>query len=231
MDSMVTRVKVIAIDGPVASGKTVVGRALAQQLGFKYLDTGIMYRAITWLALQSSTVVDDQPALEKLAQENPIKITGRHGENIQIGGQRLSVELREPSVNGQVSLVSQFSGVRRVLVRQQRVLAEEGEIVMVGRDIGTVVLPNADFKVYLTASIQERANRRWQEMMGEGRNVELNQVVRETEERDRLDSQREDSPLKPAQDAWVLDTSNLVVDQVVKAILDRTQELERSSQP
>ena len=228
---MVTRIKVIAIDGPVASGKTVVGRALAQQLGFKYLDTGLMYRAITWLALKRSTAVDDQAALEKLAQENPIEIAGRHGENIQIGGQRLSSELRDPSVNGQVSVVSQFSGVRRALVRQQRNLAEKGEIVMVGRDIGTVVLPDADLKVYLTASIQERASRRWQEMRGAGLNVQLNQVVRETEERDRLDSQRDDSPLIPAQDAWVLDSSTLGVDQVVKAILDRTQELDRASKP
>lgn len=227
---MTTNVKVIAIDGPVASGKTVVGRTLAQELGFKYLDTGMMYRAITWLALQRSTKVDDKTGLEKLALENPITITGQQGGNIQIGGQRVGAELRDPSVNNQVSLVSQVSGVRRALVRQQRALAEEGEIVMVGRDIGTVVLPNADLKVYLTASIQKRAQRRWEELLAEGRDVKLDQVVRETEERDRLDSQRADSPLKPASDAWVLDTSGLPVEQVVKAILDRTYELARASQ-
>lgn len=230
MKLMATDVKVIAIDGPVASGKTVVGRTLAQELGFKYLDTGIMYRAITWLALQQPTMVDDKPGLEKLAQENPITITGQHGDNIQIGGQRVDAELRGPSVNRQVSLVSQVSGVRRALVRQQRALAERGNIVMVGRDIGTVVLPGADLKIYLTAPAQDRARRRWEEMLAEGRNVKLDQVVRETEERDRLDSQRADSPLIPANDAWVLDTSNLHVEQVVKAILDRTQELARASQ-
>ena len=228
---MATNVKVIAIDGPAASGKTVVGRALAQHLGFKYLDTGVMYRAITWLALQRSTAVDDQPALEKLALDNPVNITGHLGENIQIGGLMVSAELRDPRVTSQVSLVSQVSGVRRALVRQQRALAEAGEIVMVGRDIGTVVLPDADLKVYLTASIQERSSRRWQEMQREGRDVELNQVIRDTEERDRLDSQRTDSPLMPAKDAWVLDTSELGVEQVVKAILDRTQKLARAPQP
>ena len=231
MDSMVTHVKVIAIDGPVASGKSVVGRDLAQRLGFKYLDTGMMYRAVTWLALRRSNDIDDQAGLEKLTLENPIDLTGQNGDGIEIGGQRVGAELRDPSVNSQVSLVSQVSGVRRALVRQQRALAKEGQIVMVGRDIGTVVLPGADLKVYLTASIQHRAQRRWQEMLDQGRDAELDQVVRETEERDRLDSQRADSPLMPAEDAWILDTSELQVDQVVKAILDRARELARASQP
>jgi len=225
---MATQVKVIAIDGPVASGKTVVGRDLAQRLGFKYLDTGMMYRAVTWLALRLSNPIDDPAGLERLAQDNPIDLSGQNGGDIQIGGQRVSSELRDPSVNNQVSLVSQVSGVRRALVQQQRALASDGNIVMVGRDIGTVVLPGADLKIYLIASTQDRARRRWQEMLNEGRAAELEQVVRETEERDRLDSQRADSPLMPAEDAWILDTSGLQVDQVVKAILDRAQELART---
>ena len=229
MESMATDVKVVAIDGPVASGKTVVGRDLAKQLGFRYLDTGMMYRAITWLALQRLNAMDDKPGLEKLAHECPIEIIGQQGDNVRINGQNVGAELRDPSINSRVSLVSQVSGVRRALVRQQRGLAEEGKIVMVGRDIGTVVLPDADLKVYLTASVQDRARRRWQEMLGHGRDTELDQVVRETAERDRLDSQRADSPLKPAQDAWVLDTSKLKGEQVVKAILDRTRELARAS--
>ena len=233
---------VIAIDGPVASGKTVIGRKLAQELGLRYLDTGIMYRAITWLALQRGVYCCNRAALERLAIDYPMEVAGIDGGQVTIGGQTVANELREPAVTAQVSLVSQAPGVRREMVRQQRSFASFREaqrhgvlearrggvneahrdgVVMVGRDIGTVVLPDAGLKVYLTASVRERARRRWKELAADNRDVALEQVVQETEERDRLDSERAESPLTAAADAWVLDTSNLSIEQVVELIVAR----------
>lgn len=226
---MTSYLNVIAIDGPVASGKTVVGRALARHLGFNYLDTGNMYRAVTWMAIRSKIAIDDASALERLAVENPVRITSPKGDEVEIGGHHLATCLRTPEVTRQVSLVSQVSGVRKALVAQQRALAENGNIVMVGRDIGTVVLPGSELKIYLTASSQNRARRRWQELRdrGQGRDFEL--VHEETLERDRLDTQRKDSPLIPAQDSWVVDTSDLNVDQVVELLLTRAARLGEAS--
>ena len=212
---------IITIDGPVAAGKTVVGRALARHLGFDYLDTGNMYRAITWLAIKSNIPVEDAAALEKLAEENPVSITSPEGDEVEVGGHHLGTCLRMPEVNSRVSLVSQVSGVRLAMVAQQRAMAENRNMVMVGRDIGTVVLPGSELKIYLTASAQNRALRRWQELQDKGQNRDFELVLEETQERDRLDSQREDSPLKPAEDSWIVDTSYLNVDQVVELILGR----------
>ena len=228
MEPSTSPVKVIAIDGPAASGKTVVGRLLARELGFHYLDTGIMYRAITWLALERSTGIDDHTQLENLAWENPVKIAG---DGVLIGGQQVFAELRSPAVNAAVSLVSQVSGVRRAMVQRQRALASDGNIVIVGRDIGTVVLPDADLKIYLTAPIQERAARRWRELLAACGKAELDQVIQDTEKRDRLDSSRSDSPLVPAADAWILDTAPLTVDEVVEHILARARKPDRASLP
>ena len=190
-----------------------------------------MYRAITWLALEQSTGIDDHSQLENLAWGNPIEIAGDDGDGVLIGGHQVFAELRSPSVNAAVSLVSQVSGVRRAMVQRQRALASGGNLVIVGRDIGTVVLPDADLKVYLTAPIQERANRRWRELLAAGRTVELDQVVQEIEERDRLDSSRSDSPLMPADDAWILDTGSLTVAEVVEHILARARKPGRARLP
>ena len=132
MEPSTSPVKVIAIDGPAASGKTVVGRLLARELGFHYLDTGIMYRAVTWLALERSAAFDDHTQLETLAWENPVKIAGDDGDGVLIGGRQVFTELRTPAVNAAVSLVSQVSGVRRAMVQRQRALASDGNIVIVG---------------------------------------------------------------------------------------------------
>lgn len=212
---------VIAIDGPAASGKTVVGREIAGKLGVRYLDTGVMYRAITWLALNQGISSGDHTALGRLASENPVEIPGWDGAQVTIAGHRLGKELRSPSVTGQVSSVSQVPEVRQAMVRQQRAFAARDGVVMVGRDIGTVVLPGAGLKIYLTASVEARAQRRWKELADEGRDISLEQVARETEERDRLDSQRSDSPLMAAGDAWVLDSTDMSVEQVVNLILSR----------
>ena len=222
---MVRGVSVIAIDGPVAAGKTAVGRELARALGFGYLDTGIMYRAITWLALKNGIPVDDTNSLGELARANPLEMAGDpdsiSGDRVSVAGHTLGPELRDSSVDGNVSAVSMASPVRKELVAQQRQTAHKGKIVMVGRDIGTVVLPDADLKVFLTASPENRAQRRWQEMRDRGEAIELFTVLSETLARDKKDSNREDSPLKPAEDAWELNTDGLDIQQVVQKIIDR----------
>ena len=216
-------VNVIAIDGPVASGKTTVGRELARNLGFAYLDTGIMYRAVTWLALHSSIPVEDEAALGELAGANAMHLLGDEGNRIAIGDHSLEQELRDSSVDQNVSIVSKVSSVRKQLVAQQRRIAANGKIVMVGRDIGTVVLPDADLKVYLTASPENRARRRWHEMCARGFPAVLETVLKETLARDEIDSGRDDSPLKPAEDAWELNTDELNAEQVVQKIQARTE--------
>jgi len=215
-------ISVIAIDGPVAAGKTVVGRELARALGFGYLDTGIMYRAITWLALNHGITPDDETSLGELARSYPLGLMGEDSNQVLVDGYTLGPELRDSTVNRNVSIVSKASLVRRELVAQQRNTAAQGKIVMIGRDIGTVVLPDADLKVYLTASPEKRAQRRWQEMQDRGEAVELLTVLRETIARDEIDSGRDDSPLKPADDAWELNTDGLDIRQVVQKIVDRT---------
>jgi cytidylate kinase len=204
---------------------------LALQLGFKYLDTGIMYRAITWLALRHRASLDDEAALGKLAEDHPVRLQGQNSDEVLVGDYRVGPELREAQVNGLVSLVARVSAVRRALVRQQRVLATEGSIIMVGRDIGTVVLPDADLKVYLSASPESRAGRRWREMINQGQSVEFQQVLSETRARDEMDSHRADSPLAPAEDAFLLDTEQQTAEQVVQRILERIQELAAASEP
>ncbi len=224
-------VQVIAIDGPVAAGKTVVGRSLAQRLGCDHLDTGNMYRAITWLALHENVAVSDDEALGKLAEDNPIGLDGHDVDHVVVGSHRLGPQLRAPEVTGQVSLVAKVSPVRRALVRQQRELAGKGNIVMIGRDIGTVVLPDADLKVYLQASAEGRAKRRWLEMQEQGSDVSFQQVLRETQARDEIDTGREDSPLMQAKDAFLLDTDGLDVEQVVDRIMQRIRDISRASRP
>ncbi|MDA1128034.1 MAG: (d)CMP kinase [Chloroflexi bacterium] len=218
---MADGISVIAIDGPVAAGKTVVGRELAQSLGFASLDTGVMYRAVTWLALHDGISLEDETSLGELARDNPVSLEGDTGGRVSVAGHSLGTELRESPVEGNVSLVSKVSTVRKELVKQQRKLAAKGKIVMIGRDIGTVVLPDADLKIYLTASPENRAQRRWQEMLKRGQTVELSTVLSETLARDKIDSSRDDSPLRPANDAWQINTDCLSIEQVVQKIIAR----------
>ncbi|MCH7606450.1 MAG: (d)CMP kinase [Chloroflexi bacterium] len=218
---MTRGVRVIAIDGPVAAGKTVVGRELARRLGFRYLDTGVMYRAITWLALKEKTSMEDEAGLEALALNHPIRLDGSDSDRVAVGEYKVGPELRESDVDRHVSLVSRVSGVRRALVAQQRTIASEGDIVMVGRDIGTVVLPNADLKVFISASLEERARRRWRELVAKGTPADFQQVLEGAKARDDLDSQRADSPLQPAKDAWFMETDAVSADDVVEMILEK----------
>ncbi len=196
-----------------------MGRELARRLAFRYLDTGVMYRAITWLALRCATPLADEDGLGDLADRHPIRLSGREGDQVWVGKHQVGPELRDARVERQVSLVARVPQVRRALVQQQRTLAREGNIVMVGRDIGTVVLPYADLKVFLSASPDTRARRRWRDLVDQGQDIDLQQVLQETRERDDIDSNRADSPLRPAEDALTLDTGQLTVDQVVEQIL------------
>ena len=216
--------QVIAIDGPVAAGKTTVGRELARRLGLNYLDTGVMYRAITWLALQRKVSIADEFGLGRLAQESTIRLAGQDSSTVLVSGERVGPELWEPQVVLNVSQVARVPEVRRALVEQQRALAAEGRMVMVGRDIGTVVLPNAGLKLFLTASAEVRARRRWQELRHQGQDPYFDQVLRETQERDRIDSQRADSPLFPAEDAVLVETDDLSAEQVIDWIIQQVGE-------
>ena len=222
---MASKVNVITIDGPVAAGKTVVGRELAQTLGFTYLDTGIMYRAVTWLALNRGIAIGDETLLGSLAHDNPIELVEDNSEQVSVAGNILGLELREANVDQNVSIISKAGPVRTELVAQQRKIAAKSKIVMIGRDIGTVVLPDADLKIYLTASPETRAKRRWQEMQDRGETTELMTVLTQTIKRDEIDSGRANSPLKPADGAWHINTDGLSIQQLVKQIVDRTKTL------
>ena len=214
----------IAIDGPVASGKTSVGRSLARQLGYRFLDTGIMYRALTWLALEQGINVEDDGALGRLASEAVIRLKDQDDDTVVIDGQEVSDELRQRRVDTAVSQVAKVPDVRSALVKQQREIARGGRIVAVGRDIGTVVLPDADFKLYLVASVGERAGRRHRELTQQGHKVGRDQVLGDMEARDELDTGRAHSPLRPAGDALVLDTDGMALEQVVQRALEHVRE-------
>ena len=211
---------VISIDGPVAAGKTAVGRLLSRRLGYRLIDTGSMYRAVAWLALERRIDPSDEDALKRLAELTPVDITQRDGrEVVIIAGEDVSDRLRTPEVEQVVSLVARVPGVRKALVEQQRRIAAGGRIVMVGRDIGTVVLPDAGLKLFLLASPGERARRRYLELEQSGQQVNQQKVLDDLLARDKLDSERADSPLRPAEDALKLDTDDLSLERVVARIL------------
>ena len=214
----------IAIDGPVASGKSAVGSRVAQALGYRFIDTGVMYRAITWLALERDIDLHDEAALTKLATDAQLTIEpgppdAPEASRVQIDGIDVTDRLRSPAVGEAVSLVSRASGVRQAMVALQRKLAAGGGTVMAGRDIGTVVLPGAQLKVYLDASVEERVRRRHEELLVAGKAATLEEVRQELALRDTIDSGRDVSPLRPAEDAIIIHTDHLSLDDVVEQIL------------
>ena len=214
---------VIAIDGPAAVGKTTVGRMLAQRMGCLFVDTGVMYRAVTARAIEEGMDMEDEDAVTGLAESIGIRIVGDRGPDSQrvlVDGQDVTDKVRTQSVDRNVSAVSSYEGVRDAMVAQQREMASEGGVVMVGRDIGTVVLPDAGLKIYLTASLQARARRRHTELEAKGSEVALEDTLEDVERRDRIDSEREHSPMKPALDAILVDTSHLTAAQVVDRIVE-----------
>ena len=214
------KVSTIAIDGPAASGKTVVGRLLSAQLGFQYLDTGLMYRAVTLAAIKQSTPISDTIALTNLAADTQITITDTpDGTRVLLNSNDVTSSLRDAEVEAIVSQVAAVAGVRSVLVAKQRDIAAAGSIVMAGRDIGTVVLADADIKVYLQASAEVRAKRRRLEQNGAEDNVSVGAVQENLTDRDKQDTQRAASPLRPADDAHIIQTDGLSIEQVVTKIL------------
>ena len=221
----------IAVDGPAASGKSTISRAVAAELGLLYLDTGAMYRAVTWLALQKGLDPADEAAITALATNAAFTLpelgqTESVNPPILIDGQDATTGLREPAVDAAVSLVSSYAGVRAALVAAQRQIARARGVVMVGRDIGTVVLPAARLKVYLEASAEERARRRYEERVAQGKVADFEQIQLAMQERDRLDAQRAHAPMRPAADAVVLDSTGLSIQQVV----DRVTALARAAE-
>ena len=217
--------RVIAVDGSAASGKSTVGRRLAARLAYPFLDTGIMYRAITWAALDRGIDVHDDAALSELAASTRLEVGvpppgTAEAATITIEGVDVTSQLRQADVEDAVSLVSKVPGVREALVTLQREIAGRQAMVMAGRDIGTVVLPGADLKVYLDASLEERAGRRHREFAAQKRDVTHGMVLEDLRRRDQIDSERAVSPLRPADDAVVIGTDGLTQDQVLDRVLE-----------
>ena len=214
---------IIAIDGPAASGKSTIGKRLADELGYLFFDTGVMYRAITWIALQRGIDTRNEAAVTRLAEETPIEVTpasksdGRACD-VLVEGQDVTWETRRAEVDANVSVVSAYAGVRRALSQQQRRIGQRGRVVMVGRDVGTVVLPEADLKIYLDASAEVRAKRRYDEIIARGDNADYDEILVKVRERDRIDSTRTVAPLRPADDAVIVDSDRLNADEVLAAI-------------
>ena len=213
----------IAIDGPGAVGKTTVGRMLSDRIGFLFIDTGVMYRAVTSVAIQRDVDTDHEDAVTGVARSVDIRITGGPGPGSQrviVDGSDVTDSIRSQAVDRRVSAVSSYPGVREAMVDQQRALASREGVVMVGRDIGTVVLPDAKLKIYLTGSAEARARRRYAEIGDTGSDVSFDSVLQALERRDKTDSERAHSPLKPALDSIIVDTSHLTADQVVDRIME-----------
>jgi len=210
----------VALDGPAGAGKSTVAKRVARALGVTYVDTGAMYRAITWKAQQEQIDPTDEAALTVLA--NSVKIDFKpteQGQDVFLDGKDITEEIRSREVTNGVSAISAVPAVRVAMVNLQREMAERTGVLMDGRDIGTVVLPHASVKIWLTASAQERAQRRYDELIEKGQTVDFEQLKTEIERRDEYDSTREHSPMKKAEDAIVVDTTGLTIDEVVERIL------------
>ena len=214
----------IAIDGPAASGKSTIGARLAERLGYLYFDTGVMYRAVTWASLARGVEIDDEARVTALAQELEIDVihaTVDDGRQYTVlaDGEDITWQIRCPEVDADVSQVSAYGGVRQALTRQQRRIGAKGQIVMVGRDIGTVVLPDADLKIYLDATAEERAWRRYREILDRDEPVEYEAVLAAVRRRDEYDSGRELAPLQAADDALIVDTTEMDISHVTGHLL------------
>ncbi|WP_432359086.1 (d)CMP kinase [Sporosarcina sp. UB5] len=211
----------IAIDGPAAAGKSTIAKRIAQKLRYTYIDTGAMYRALTHKAIKSGINMDSDHDLSDLLEGTEILLVPNNGSQaVWIDGVDCSNEIRSEEVTAAVSKVAAHTTVRKLMVDKQRELANESGVVMDGRDIGTAVLPDADLKIFMTASVEERAERRFQENEKRGIYTPLERLKEDIEKRDRADSEREVSPLKKADDAILVDTTSMTIDEVVDKVIE-----------
>ncbi len=215
----------IAIDGPASSGKSTLGKKLAAQLGYLFFDTGVMYRAIACVAQARNIDIGNEKAITGLAENlqidvRPPRVSDGRDNDLLADGKDISWAIRAPEVDASVSVIAAYPGVRTALTSQQRRIGLRGKVVMVGRDIGTVVLPEADLKIYLDASAEERAQRRYSERLARGESPEYHDILKSIMERDRIDSSREVAPLKAASDAVIIQSDNLTVDEVLKVVTE-----------
>lgn len=223
------QIDVIAMDGPAASGKSTVARLVAEELNYLFLDTGCMYRATTLAALSEGIDLQDETAVTQIAQQLDLDIhpatneeDGRH-YTVLLNQKDVTWEIRSPKVDKNVSQVSSYLGVRQEMVQRQRDFGKRGNVIMVGRDIGTVVMPDAPLKLYITASAEERARRRWHDRQAQGHDDSFATILADVERRDEIDSNREHSPLRPAEDAIILDTTGTAVTDIIYNIVQLIQ--------
>ena len=221
------KIRALAIDGPAGAGKSTVAKLAAKELGYTYIDTGAMYRAVAWKTLQRKADVTDALILG-VVKDIDVRLAYKDGvTQVFVDGQDITGEIRTPEVSHIVSQVAALGPVREKMVDLQRRMATEGGVLMDGRDIATHVLPDADVKIFLTASIEERAQRHWKEMKEKGYDMSLEELQKDIAARDKADSEREISPLVQADDATLLDTTGLSIDEVVARILAMCSEAGR----
>lgn len=214
------RPKTIAIDGPAGSGKSTLGFLLAEELGYLYFDTGVMYRAVTLAVIQHGLAIEDEERIGQLANRvridvRPPSVGDGRASDVLLDGEDVTWAIRKEAVNAAVSPVSTYAAVRDAMTAQQRRIAHENRVVMVGRDIGTVVMPDADLKIYLDASVEVRAERRYQELLARGEEADYELVLASLKNRDRIDSGRKIAPLKPAEDAVIINADDLGIQEVL----------------
>ena len=211
----------VAIDGPAGAGKSTIAKQIARRLGYIYVDTGAMYRAMAYYLIQNQVDAADQEAIAAACQHADISICYQDGEQVVLlNGENVNAYLRTEAVGNMASVSSVVPEVRKKLVELQQKLARETDVVMDGRDIGTVVLPDADVKVYLTASVETRSKRRFLELQEKGEPADLAKIAADIEDRDYRDMHRDISPLRQAEDATLVDSSDMTIDQVVERILE-----------
>jgi cytidylate kinase len=216
---------VIAIDGPAASGKSTTARLVASRLEYLHVDTGAMYRAVTLKVLRAGLALDDRRGIGKLMESTHVELRRTMGElKVLLDGEDVTDEIRSVAVTRAVSEVSSLREVRQAMVREQRALGREGGIVLEGRDIGTVVFPEADLKFFMVAGIEARARRRRLDLAADGVNADLGTLMRDIEERDRKDSSRKESPLRKAEDALEIDTSSMTIEEQVDMVVKIARE-------
>lgn len=215
----------IAIDGPAAAGKSTVAKIVASKLNYVYVDTGAMYRGLTFQALEKGIDLQDEAVLMELLRNTQITLEpSEDGQRVLVNGKNVTTEIRNSEVTNQVSIVAKHKLIREEMVRRQQQLAAQGGVVMDGRDIGTHVIPNAEVKIFLLASVDERAQRRHAENIEKGYPSELDVLKKEIAARDKLDSEREVAPLRKAEDATLMDTTSKTIDEVVHQIMGLVME-------